>query len=205
MVSSSNSNVNTNALWIWLVVSVQSWTISVVSAYEQTETCSLLSLVVKKWTNRYPRINKVSKNHSSLFYDKILIDLFVIKTGFEEQFYWTTVKRSMIHRLWKTAVIESVIESELVIKTRQDIMIIAELNSFRPSLLLLQKTLCKRARENYQEYAWSAWILWLFSILSNIIGFTQQRTCWLLRNNEENHSLITYWFYCCKESKEIII
>ena len=33
------------------------------------------------------------------------------------------------------------------------IMIIAELSSLRPSLLLPQKTLCKRTRENYQEYA----------------------------------------------------
>ena len=113
----------------------------------------------------------------------------------------------MLYDSWtiKTAVKESVIESEEVIKTRQYIMIITELNSFRPSLLLPQKTLCKRDRENYQEYAWSAWILWLFSILSNIIRFTQQRACWLLKNNDESHLLITYWVYCCKESKEIMI
>ena len=171
-----------------------------VSAYEQTKTCTFLSFVVKIWTNGCPRIKK------ALFVLWQNIDRFIcFKNRFRRAILLNDSKRSMNHGLWKTAVKESVKESELVIKTRQYIMIITELNSFRPSLLSPQKTLCKRARENYQEYAWRAWILRLFSILSNIIGFTQQRACWLLKNNEESHLLITYWFYCCKESKEIII
>ena len=66
----------------------------------------------------------VSKNHTRLLFDKTLIDLFLIKTGIEEQFYWMAVKR---------------IESELVIKTRQYIMIVAE--KFKTWLLIATENL----------------------------------------------------------------
>ena len=52
----------------------------------------LFSITCGKNMNQSLSKNKKSlKNHKRLFYDKILIDLFVLKTGFEEQFYWMTV------------------------------------------------------------------------------------------------------------------